>query len=325
MRWARLFDERVETMPTVWLRQLEKERLAEQVARIRDCAPFHAARLERFGDIADLTELTGVPSTTADEVARAQRASPPYGDLACADPVEIVRVCSVSGPGGVPLVTAYTDRDIRGAAQVGARSLWASGLRPSDVVLDVLLTAGAGPIETAGAAALSGSDLDDRKLLDLWPRLAPTVLLASAERALALAGEARRRGESPHALALSKLLIARRQGNDPRAELEDVWGARVSFVWGEPAVCDLLAAECDRRSGLHVLGSGTVLLELVDPETGAEVGPGDGGEGEVVLTHLERDATPLLRLRTGFIAVAVPEQCPCGRTGLRVRPVADRP
>jgi phenylacetate-CoA ligase len=45
----------------------------------------------------------------------------------------------------------------------------------------------------------------------------------------------------------------------------------------------------------------------------------DGAEGELVLTHLQHRAAPLLRFRTRDHVVVRVSRCPCGRTGPRVR------
>jgi phenylacetate-CoA ligase len=316
MRWARFFDERVETMPPQWLRRLEDEHLADQVQRLRDGSSLYAERLEAAGYVEGVGDLDRVRPLSAAEVAAAQARFPPFGELACADPVDVVRACEVTGPDATPLVTAFTDRDLRVAAETGARGLWAAGLRPNDVVLDLVLEAGTDPIEVVGATAVRVRGLATAEILDRWPRLAPTALITTPAQAFELASEARARGQSPHALALSDLLVAARPGDDERDELEDLWGARVSFFWGEPAIGDVLAAECERRAGLHVLGQGAVLVELLDGATGDRVDA--GREGEAVVSHLDREATPLLRLRTGISMAVLAGECPCGRTGYRV-------
>jgi phenylacetate-CoA ligase len=85
MPWARYFDERIETMPSAWLRHLEDELLVEQVFRCYDHAPFYRRKLdgagirpERIEGVADLTRL---PFTTKDELRASQAEHPPFGDF----------------------------------------------------------------------------------------------------------------------------------------------------------------------------------------------------------------------------------------------------
>ena len=55
---------------------------------------------------------------------------------------------------------------------------------------------------------------------------------------------------------------------------------------------------------------------VINPETG-EVLP-DGEWGELVLTTLDREATPVVRYRTRDITRIIPGECACGRTHRRI-------
>lgn len=60
-----------------------------------------------------------------------------------------------------------------------------------------------------------------------------------------------------------------------------------------------VAAETEAEEGLHVVDD-YALVEIIDPDTG-EVQP-FGERGELVVTHLEKEACPLVRYRTGDLA-----------------------
>jgi phenylacetate-CoA ligase len=70
---------------------------------------------------------------------------------------------------------------------------------------------------------------------------------------------------------------------------------------------------------MHLGARGFVHAELIDPATGEAVQMEDGAQGELVLTHLQHRAAPLLRFRTRDHALIRMTLCPCGRTGPRVR------
>jgi phenylacetate-CoA ligase len=73
-----------------------------------------------------------------------------------------------------------------------------------------------------------------------------------------------------------------------------------------------VAAECAAEAGLHVSDE-AMLVEVVDPDTGEVLEPGE--RGEVVLTHLAKDAQPLVRYRTGDLSVLEGGECAhCGAT-----------
>jgi len=67
---------------------------------------------------------------------------------------------------------------------------------------------------------------------------------------------------------------------------------------------------------MHLICEDTVLTEILDPRTLEPVGP--GGEGEIVLTTLEKEASPMVRWRTRDLVKLSenPYDCPCGRPGL---------
>ena len=62
---------------------------------------------------------------------------------------------------------------------------------------------------------------------------------------------------------------------------------------------------------MHVFDE-LVHAEVIDPETGANVP--DGARGELVLTHLVKEAQPLVRYRTGDLTIRESTAPVCGRT-----------
>jgi phenylacetate-CoA ligase len=82
-----------------------------------------------------------------------------------------------------------------------------------------------------------------------------------------------------------------------------------------------IAGECDAKSGLH-LAEEHFLPEIIDPQTGTPLPPGQ--TGELVLTTLTREAFPLLRYRTGDITSLDFSPCTCGRTLVRMERVMER-
>lgn len=91
-----------------------------------------------------------------------------------------------------------------------------------------------------------------------------------------------------------------------RDSLAELWNCRVSTHYGLTESGWGLAVDCDVCPGYHY-DELNHLLEIVDPETGRVLPYGQ--EGEVVLTNLARDCMPLLRYRTGDIAVLRPSTC----------------
>lgn len=73
-----------------------------------------------------------------------------------------------------------------------------------------------------------------------------------------------------------------------------------------------VAVECSGERGLHVVTE-NVVVEVVDPDTDEVLEPGE--RGELVVTHVRKSGTPLVRYRTGDLAELQVEECPdCGAT-----------
>jgi phenylacetate-CoA ligase len=333
--WARYFDERIETMPPAWTRRLEEELLADQVGRCFERAPFYRQKLEEAHvlpqDVEHLEDLARLPFTTKEELRASQAESPPYGDFLCADELDVVRVHLSSGTTGKPLLLAYTERDVATSAEIGARAFWAAGVRPDDTVLHCLsysfYTGGLSDhaaLEATGAAMVPVGLGQSARLLELWNDLRPTALFSTITYPLHLAETAQERNIDPRRLGLAKLVVTGEPGGQiaaTRRRLQELWGADLGDTYGLSDVWGTLAGECEERDGLHFCGQGATLAELVDSETGDPLQLEEGVRGELVFTHLQREAAPLIRFRTRDIAQVLGPECPCGRTGFRFRVV----
>jgi phenylacetate-CoA ligase len=82
-----------------------------------------------------------------------------------------------------------------------------------------------------------------------------------------------------------------------------------------------IASECEEHNGLHI-SEDHFLVEVIDPVTMNPVKEGE--EGELVFTTLSKEAFPLIRYRTRDIARLIKDQCPCGRSFVRMSRVSGR-
>jgi phenylacetate-CoA ligase len=226
-------------------------------------------------------------------------------------------------------VLAYTAADLETSARIGARAFWAAGARPDDTLLHCLnysfYTGGLvdhDSLEETGATMVPVGLGQSARLLELWGDLRPTALFSTLTYPLYLAEAAQESGIDPRRLGLKKLIVAGEPGGQlagTRARLEELWGAGMRDTYGLSDVWGTFAAECGERDGLHFSGQDGVLVELIDPESGDPVGIEPGATGELVFTHLAREATPVLRFRSRDLAEIPGVECSCGRTGFRFR------
>ena len=129
---------------------------------------------------------------------------------------------------------------------------------------------------------------------------------------------------APRDLGLKLALFGGEAGLDNpgfRARLEEVWGfAARNANYGVSDVFSNFASQCEANTDLHYLGADVLRAELIEPESGDPVPWQESASGELVLTHLAREAQPLVRFRTGdVIAVTGTGPCACGRHAPRFR------
>jgi phenylacetate-CoA ligase len=81
-----------------------------------------------------------------------------------------------------------------------------------------------------------------------------------------------------------------------------------------------IAYECRQKSGMHFMDE--YIIEIVDPETGKQLGPGK--IGEIVVTPIHNKAWGLIRFGTGDMSSYITEPCSCGRTANRLVAIVGR-
>ena len=82
-----------------------------------------------------------------------------------------------------------------------------------------------------------------------------------------------------------------------------------------------VSSEGDHQCGLHMFED-HFYSEIIDPDTGEVLPP--GSRGEMVVTTLSKEATPVIRYRTRDITSLNYETCACGRTMVRMDRVTGR-
>ena len=152
--------------------------------------------------------------------------------------------------------------------------------------------------------------------------LAPQALVCTPSYALHIAEWAAGRELAVAEAGLERVIVAGEPGGGEenfRRDLEQRFSAKVYEVMGIGDIAASLWGECAEQAGMHFSGAGFVHVELVDPSSGSPVALRDGATGELVYTHLRRQAAPLLRFRSGDHVVVWSSRCGCGRDSLRVR------
>jgi phenylacetate-CoA ligase len=300
-----------------------------QLAYLFDRSAFYREKLAAAGfpspeAAGGLDDIARLPLTEKAEIRATCTPANPIGTHLCATAEEIVRIYSTSGTTGTPSYIPLTASDLENWVATSARSYAASGIRAGQKIVS---TYDAGPF-VAGAALAAFERLGlchipvgtghTERLLQAIRLLRPEAVVLTPSYAAHLAERAPDLRDS----SVERVLVAGEPGGgEPafRARLEASWGARVTEAMGIGDIGVSLWGECEEQDGMHLGAHGLVHPELIDPDTGEAVAMEDGATGELVLTHLQHRAAPLLRFRTRDHVEVRTRPCPCGRTGPRVR------
>ncbi len=324
-----MWNESTQTLPRPRLVALQLARLRATVARLYERVPFYRDRMDALGvapaDVLSLADVARLPFTSKTDM----REGYPFG-LWAVDPGEIVEVHMSSGTTGKPVVDGYTRRDLELWGDVMARTLDMGGVGRDDVVQTAygygLFTGGFGVhygAQALGAMVLPLSSGNTLRQLQIMQDFGSTALACTPSYAMFLAEHARDIGIDIRSLPLRVGFFGAEPWSEAmRADLEAKLGIRAHDIYGlTELIGPGVAAECPEQDGLHVFED-VFYPEIVDPRTGTPLPA--GVQGELVLTSIGREGSPILRYRTHDITYLIDEPCACGRTARRIHRLMGR-
>ena len=316
-----IYQPEFEKMPREKLVKLQEEHLRKIVRYCYDKVPNYKRKFKDAGiapdDVKTLNDLKKVPFTTKEDLRKAY----PYGMLA-AERSEVLELHASSGTTGHPTTCAYTKGDLEVWSKAMARIYASAGTKKDDVVQNSygygLFTGGLGFHYGAleiGATVLPIASGNTERQIRLAREYETTVLACTPSYAAYLGEYANEKlGIDPiKELKLkSGLFGAEAWSEELRQRIQELLGLEAFDIYGLSEVIGPgVSVECSEHNGLHIFED-YFIPEIVDPATGETVE--EGKTGELVLTTLTREATPVLRFRTGDITSFKTEECSCGRT-----------
>jgi phenylacetate-CoA ligase len=299
------------------------DRLNRLLVRLRERVPLYRDRLPERA-LRSLAEVAELPFTTKEDF----RESYPFGLLAVPRE-EVVRVHTSSGTTGRAVVTGYTRADLDLWAECMERVLRAGDVGQGDVLQNAygygLFTGGLGfhlGAERIGCTVVPTSSGVTQRQVTLMRDLGTTVLCCTPSYALVLAETLEREPVRAKLQLRAGFFGAEPWSDGMRKQIEYGLGLEAFDIYGltelgGPGV----GVECHEHDGLHIFED-HFFAETIDPETGEPVAAGQ--EGELVLTSLDREASPILRYRTRDRTVLLDEPCRCGSPFRRIRKIQGR-
>jgi phenylacetate-CoA ligase len=318
-----IFNPEYECMEVAAREKLQFARLKNLVEKLYNDVPFYRKKMDAMEvhprDIHHLEDIRKLPFTTKDEL----RETFPYGLLACPKSL-IEEIHMSSGTTGIPVVDAYTHRDIEIWGEAMARTMAAAGCTRNDTVQNCygygLFTGGPGAhygARVLGANVLPMSSGNTARQLQVMKAFGSTILTCTPSYALFMAEEAEEAGIDLKELPINKGCFgAEPWSENMRKEIEAHYGMKAYDIYGLTEIIGPgVSFECEAQDGLHI-NEDLFFPEIIDPATGNPLP--DGEKGELVFTTLTKEGTPLLRYRTRDVTFLRRERCRCGRTTVKM-------
>ncbi|MGN6575601.1 MAG: phenylacetate--CoA ligase PaaK [Nocardioides sp.] len=302
-------------MPDVTPERLREAQLANLRATLENVyanVPHYRRAFDDAGvradDLQDLADLARFPFTTKEDLRR----NYPFGMFAVPRE-QLARVHASSGTTGKPTVVGYTMADIDTWAEVMARSIYAAGGRPGDLVHVAygygLFTGGLGAhygAERLGCTVVPVSGGMTERQVQLIVDFGPRVIMVTPSYFLAILDEMDRQSIDPRTTSLEVGIFGAEPWTDEmRREVQNRAGIKAVDIYGLSEVMGPGVSQeaADTQDGLHIWED-HFYPEVIDPVT-HEVLP-DGEEGELVFTSLTKQAMPVIRYRTRDLTRLLP-------------------
>jgi len=276
-------------------------------------APAYAEHLRGIdpGAITSRASLATLPVLRKSSLPALHKAAPPFGGFVNKPASAFARLYTSPGPIFEPEAT-HAD------PWRGARTLFAAGFRPGDVVLNTFsyhLTPGGFMFDTAaralGCAVIPAGPGNTEAQCELIEAYSPTGYCGTPDFLKILIDAAVAADRDVSSL---KRAVVSGAAFPPSLQKEIKSHGIEAYQAFGTADLGLIAHETPARDGMVV--NEDIILEIVRPGTGEPVTEGD--VGEIVVTTLDPNH-PWIRLAIGDLTAALPGDSPCGRTNLRIK------
>lgn len=322
----------IEFKPAAAIKSFQEDKLKELLVYLQKHSLFYQRHFANhsvdIASIKSLEDLERIPPTAKDDLQQNN------WDFLAAPKNDIVEFASTSGTLGKPVTLALTDNDLHRLAYNECISFACADGTPDDLyqlmlTLDRQFMAGIAyyeGIRKLGAGLVRVGPGLPAMQWETIERLKPTALVAVPSFIVKLIEYARQNGIDPNKSSVKKaicigegLRTAAFDLNIIGQKIKDAWNIDLYSTYASSEM-QTAFTECKQGIGGHHHPE-LLIVEVLD-DHGKPVPA--GAPGEVTITTLGVEGMPLLRYKTGDIAVAYTEPCACGRTTLRLGPVLGR-
>lgn len=321
-------NEKQETVPMETLKSIQLKKLRESIRFVAANSDFYKQKKNisikhaRFISFEDFSKK--IPFTTKEDLLQNKI----YENL-CVPKEDIAEIHFSSGTSNKPVFSFLTKKDISESSEYLARTWYMQGVKKENIFAMLasygLFSAGLinhYAIQNIGSFIIPAGNSSALKTLKVLAEFSVDSCCAIASYYLYLITMAELNKISIKNLRLKHIIA----GGEPFSEkqrhyIEKKFRANMYDQYGLCEINTGIAGECSEKNGLHILAD-YVYPEIIDPKTGDVLG--DDTEGELVLTTFHKEASPLIRYRTGDITSITHKPCSCGRTMPRIARIKRR-
>jgi phenylacetate-CoA ligase len=272
-------------------------------------------------DIQTIKDLEKIPITKKTELMELQQKNPPFGGFEGVPITEMRRIFISPGP-------IYEPGEIEFDELGWAQGMYAGGFRPGDIVINTFsyhmvpfaLQMVDNSLHMIGCISIPMGVGNTEQQVNTLKNLkanaycgTPSFLLNIAEKAEEMGLDFKKDINLRVGFVAAEMLP-----ESLRSKLEEKFGMIIRQTYGTADV-RCLGYECMKKNGMHVPDD--KIVEIVDPDTGKQLGPGK--MGEIVATTFNK-VYPLIRFGTGDLSILTETPCPCGRTSPRLLKILGR-
>lgn len=323
-RTSGYYDKKLETLSAQDRAAYQNAELQKIVQHAYENAPAIRKKLDtnhaKPDQIKTVKDLERLPVTHKHELAALQEQDPPFGGFLALPLDRLKRICMSPGP-------IYEPEEIHSQNDRWTQAFFAAGFRKGDIgqiTFSYHLVPPAFWFEdalhrlqcVATPGGVGNTELQVRMMHDLKVTgyIGTPSFLANISKKATEAGYNLKQD-----LHLQVGFVAGEMLPDSlRDELEGDFGMILRQGYGTADV-GCLAYECYGKEGMHFPYN--CIVEVVDPDTGRQLGPGE--TGEVVATVFD-EVYPMIRFGTGDLSYFADEPCRCGRTSNRLVKILGR-
>lgn len=318
------YDE-LETMTTGAREEYLNRRLSQTVDFAYQQAPAIKKIFADAGispaEIRTIRDLEKLPIIRKTDLIEMQRKNPPFGGFLSIPEEDIERIFISPGPIYEPLQSSRI--------KWFAKSFYAAGFRKGDVVVNTFTyhMSPAGilfheALRDCGATVVVMGTGNTEIQIQTMHELkvtgfvgTPTFLTIIIETAEKMGYEFQRDFFLKRAWFTGEML-----SSSVRKTLEGKYHIATTQAYAVTEPGGAIAYECQQKAGMHLMDE--YVVEIVNPETGKQLGPGE--VGEIVVTPIHNRTWGLIRFGTGDMSSYITEPCPCGRTANRLPAILGR-